>query len=190
MFGPVSSSNPIPFMKAIPTPRSLRGTRRNGFSLVELMVVMVIVAVLMALTVMGASFFMAKASENKTRMHLEVIKSALEKYAAANNEQYPKSEGGSKELYQALTGDIDMDGKISSDDERKNGTYLPELLGNGKSMQGWIQVTGSTRKIIDAFGAEFQYRSPGEKNISYDLWSYGTDKKQQNSNEGKWIKSW
>ena len=176
-------------MKSFPFPRPLRAASRRGFSLVELMVVIVIIAILMALTVMGASFFMAKASESKTRMHLDVLKGALEKYYQANSE-YPKSEGGSKELYQALTGDIDMDGKITSDDERKNGNYLPELLGDGKSLQGWIQVSGSTRKIIDAFGAEFQYRSPGQKNTAYDLWSYGQDKKQENSNEGKWIKNW
>lgn len=178
-------------MNAFPFPRRDRRTRRRGFSLVELMVVVLIIAILMSLTVAGARHFMTKAFESKTRQHLKTIELALERYHEANSE-YPKSTKGSKELYQALTGDTDMDGRISSDQERQSGNYLPELLvpGDGKSLQGWIEVRGKERRIIDAFGEELQYRMPGEKNAAYDLWSYGTDKKKQSANEAKWIKNW
>lgn len=167
-----------------------RRTASGGFSLVELMVVILIIAILMGLTVSGARFALVKSWESKTRTQLEAIKLGLGKYKEENGE-YPPSTGGSEELYKALTGDENLDGQLT-DEERKKGVFLEELLapGGSKSIQGWVDNTTGKLKIVDAFGEEIEYKQPGDENALYDLWSYGSDKKKKKENQAKWITNW
>lgn len=174
---------------------------RHGFSLVELLVVIMIIAILMGLTVVGTQFALAKSYESKTRIQIKTLEGGLEKFYNDRME-YPKpstaATAGSKVLYIALTGDGigftgttptftgATSGMIDNDNERKWTVYLEELLPasatkNAKSLQGWIDTSNlATIRILDAFGNEIQYvcevpAKTTQKNAGYDLWSYGTD---------------
>lgn len=188
----------------------LRPSRRQAaFSLIELMVVILIIAILMALALVGAGYARTKAAENKTKLVLETLKTALERYYA-DNQAYPEAgqsghtranaERNSADLYAALTGDTDRNGRIEGD-EKKNGTYLEELLapsGTG-SMQNMVGTTGTganaRRFIIDGFGEAINYFNPSGSrdnmnNTAYDLWSYGTDATNDRSQPDRWITNW
>lgn len=189
----------------------LPSVHRQGFSLVELLVVILIIAILMGLTVMGARYAMLKGYSSKTAIQLKVLETGLEKFQTDRMEYPNPSTGGSKVLYIALSGDgiaaSDLppnkptyagtpDGKIDNDNERKWSTYIEELLapGGNKSLQKWVDPT-SGYKIKDGFGEEIQYRcqvpaQASQQNSSYDLWSYGTDTSSAKNQQAKWIKNW
>jgi len=188
----------------LPSPLLSRLSRSRGFSLVEMMVVVVIIAMLMALAVVGTQFAFRKGSEDKARQQIKALELGIESYNSDNSE-YPKSptpngsgtpdQPGSQDLYVALTGDKNMNGKLEDEEQKLIGTpYLPELLeggaAGGKTIQGWVVQEGQTRMIVDPFGEEYQYRSPGEENALYDIWSYGSDTTKRPENQAKWIKNW
>ncbi len=181
----------------------------QGFSLIELLVVIMIIAILMGLTVVGTQYAMSKAAENRTRMQLKTLESGIEKFYNDRLEYPNESTSGSKILYSALTGDGitgitagkptfgTPNGKREGAVELQWTLYLEELLspGGNKSLQGWINNKDWSKPIIDGFGESYEYRCQGTppqgtKNTAYDLWSYGTDTTKSDANEVKWVKNW
>jgi len=186
-------------------------TRRSkataAFSLVELMVVILIIAILMGLALVGAGYARTKAAENKTKMVLETLKTALERYYA-DNQAYPvasqtghtrdNAEANSAALYAALTGDTNWNGSIDAN-ENASAVYLEELLApsGAGTMQNLVQAQAGRRFIIDGFGEAINYFNPATddgranmNNTAYDLWSYGTDATGNRTQTDKWITNW
>jgi prepilin-type N-terminal cleavage/methylation domain-containing protein len=184
------------------TDKSRGRTYSTAFTLIELLTVISILAILMALTIAGIGFAQNKAAEEKTRAGLEVIKAGLTKYHHEWGE-YPvpidnTGEGreGAVALYQALSDDGDDEvegGKGISSDGREGSRKLVDLRSKGlvadEGGSGWF--------LIDGFGNPYHYRVYDKSQElefrnkgSYDLWSYGDDKKRKDANEAKWIKNW
>lgn len=168
----------------------------RGFTLLELLVVMVIIGILAALTLGAFRFAQESAARNKTIAAHAAIKSALEQYKekfgeypepaeASSSDQIGGSNfriGGAEMLYQAITGDgssaieLNSGGDQSSSDgeitdaERENtiNGNLPKTMIHQTDRGKWILVDGWTRP--------FQY-SKGDadtlNSTSYDLWSFG-----------------
>lgn len=83
--------------------RALREpTRRGGFTLVEVMAVVAILALLMSLVLVGAGRYRRKAYEEGTRGLLEKVRSALEEYRAAYS-RYPP-DGFDSPVYRSVGG--------------------------------------------------------------------------------------
>ena len=192
----------------------------RGFSLVELLVVIMIIAILMGLTVVGTQFAMTKSYENKTRMQIKAIETGLEKYFTERLEYPNPSPSGSAVLYMSLTGDGitgvnsstgrptygSPNGRLEDAEQARWPVYLEELVPSGskaKGIQGWLNInptTGlfvdATAPIIDGFGEPLQYRCTGTppagtRNTTYDLWSYGTDTtKNMNETDAKKLAKW
>ena len=169
--------------------------RRSGFSLIELLVVMLIITILIGLTVVGSQYAIVKGGESKARIQLKALESGLERYNADKGD-YPTSTGGSRDLYIALTGDTDTNQSLS-DAEKANGLYLEELLhpGGKKGLIGWIDTSQGSLRIVDPFKEEWQYKrtgtpAQGDYSPAYDLYSYGTDATKNPTNSAKWIKNW
>ena len=100
----------------------------HGFTLMELMTVVAIIAVLASLTIVGFKSAQVSASRNRTATFHAAIKSGLEQYFSDNGE-YPTPKdtagvdtfqgrrviaGPSKMLYQALSGDGDSESVLGS----------------------------------------------------------------------------
>ncbi len=134
-----------------PRHREAARRRRAGFSLIEIMAVVVIMALLMGLV--GTAVFgnIDKARVETTRAQIKQIESALAFYQMDNG-RFPTSEQGLQALVAPPT----------SGPEARNyrrGGYL-----SAKSLPA------------DAWGEQFGYQAPGTNNPeSFDIWSYGAD---------------
>ncbi len=131
-------------------PRSGRASRRSGFTLIEIMAVVVIMGMLMATLAVGISGQIDKARIATTRTKIVRIEQALEFYQM-DNARFP-------------TGDQGLDALS----DKPSAPPIPRSYTPG----GYIKADG----LEDPWGQPFQYRIPGSNNPhSFDLWSLGPD---------------
>ncbi len=175
----------------------------RGFTLLELMVVIGIIALLAALVLSSADFGPKEAKRRVTQSSMAAIESALERYLDKFGE-YPtpvnpdetaeimpgKSYrfGGAKCLYQALRGDgydalqLEASAKpttAAASDGQFSIDELIRVIMRDLPPNLWRKV-GSHYMLVDGFAQPFQYARAvdGEKetvNSTYDLWSFATD---------------
>ena len=143
-------------------PRALRGN--SGFSLIELMVVVIILGILamyIGPKLMGRT---EQAKEVQARVQIEGLETALKLYKLDNG-VYPTTEQG----LQALVESPDAENVLQN---WRKGGYLEK---------------GKVPK--DPWGNEFIYLSPGIQG-DYDITSYGADGVPGGEDENKDINSW
>ena len=138
--------------------RSRRG--QSGFTLIEMMVVMVIIGLLMALV--GPRFIRqeGKARVKAARAQIELLGTALDTYRLDIG-RYPSSQEGLGALQQRPFG-VD----------RWDGPYLKKDVPK------------------DPWDHPYMYRSPGEGGRPYDLYSYGADGAPGGTGDNRDITSW
>lgn len=139
----------------------IRHNQNHGFTLVEIMVVVVILGILAA-TILPK--FMGTAQEAKVstaRSNIAQLESALERFYI-HMDRHPSTEEGLKLLVEPPTGD----------DKKWRGPYIKMLR-------------------PDPWGNPFQYRNPGTRRPpNFDLWSRGADGADGGENEAADIGNW
>ncbi|MGH8143748.1 MAG: type II secretion system major pseudopilin GspG [Steroidobacteraceae bacterium] len=148
-------------MSAI-APRTESRSRMRGFTLIEIMVVVIIIGLLAAVVVPEVMGNVDKARVTKTKQDIQTIETALTMYKL-DNFTYPTTEEGLKALVQ------------KPDDPNvqnwRPGGYLQHL-----NKDGW--------------GRNYQYQAPGTHGTDYDLFSLGADGQPggdgQNADIGNW----
>lgn len=135
--------------------------RQGGFSLIEIMVVMVIIGLLMALVGPNLIGRSEKAKVQSAAIQIERLGTVLDTYRLDVG-RYPTSQEGLQVLVVRPMG-ID----------RWDGPYLNK---------GELPV--------DPWGRPYQYRSPGEGGRPYDLWSLGADGSPGGADNNRDITSW
>jgi len=124
--------------------------RRAGFTLIEIMAVVVIMGMLMATLAVGISGQIDKARISTTRTKIVRIEQALTFYQM-DNARFPTSDQG-----------LDALANKSS----------PPPVPRSFTPGGYIKLEG----LVDPWGQPFQYRIPGSNNPhAFDLWSVGPD---------------
>lgn len=132
----------------------------KGFTLLELLVVLVIIGLLVG--VIAPNFFKnVNHSEITTaKAQIDALSKALDQYRL-DNRSYPGSQQGLAAL-------ISRPGDASG----WNGPYLRKAV------------------PVDPWGQPYQYKSPGQHNLDYDLFSFGPDKalggEGDNADIGNW----
>ncbi len=128
--------------------RTRAGRRATGFTLIEIMAVIVIIGLLSALVGLAVFPQIDKARVNTTRQQMKMLDAALETYRM-DNARFPTSEQGLTAL-------------VKPTPEARN--YPP----GGYLREGRIPT--------DGWGNPYRYEAPGQHNPhAYDLWSFGAD---------------
>jgi general secretion pathway protein G len=117
----------------------------DGFTLIELMVVVIVLGILAATIIPQFMGVTEDAKVNTAKTHIEALKTALGMYNI-HMDRFPTTEEGLKALVQP-PGDAGKGWK---------GPYVDELK-------------------PDPWGNPYQYRCPGQNGKRYDIWSRGAD---------------
>ena len=124
--------------------------KQSGFTLIEVMVVIVILGVLAALIVPNVMGRGEKAKVDTSKITLSSVASALDQYKLDNG-RYPSMQDGG----------------------------LEALIKQPASAKNWMQggyLKGGYPK--DSWDNDLQYVVPGSEGRSFDLFSFGADGKQ------------
>lgn len=143
-------------MKILFAPR-----RQAGFTLIEIMVVVVILGILAVTIVPQFVGTTHDAKVSAARSHLAELESAIERFSI-HMDRYPTNDEGLGALVVAPTGAA----------ERWRGPYIRQLR-------------------PDPWGNPYQYRQPGVRHrSSFDLWSFGADGAEGGEGRGADIGNW
>lgn len=126
-----------------------RRTRSRGFTLIEIMVVVVILGILAAIVVPNIMDSPDRARVAKAKQDIQMIESALELYKL-DNYVYPSTQQGLQALVAQPAGDPPAR-------NWKPGGYLKQL-------------------VKDPWGNDYQYLNPGTHG-EVDIFTYGADGK-------------
>jgi general secretion pathway protein G len=133
-------------MKMKQNPKTKR--RRDGFTLVELMVVIVIIGLLATVVAINVLPSQDRAMVGKARADISTLEQAVETYRLDN-----------------LTFPASLDALVSA----PAGMANPERYRQG----GYIR-----RLPEDPWGNPYQFRAPGSDGRAFDVWSFGADGKE------------
>lgn len=141
---------------------TLNDCRQRGFTLIEIMVVVVILGILAALVVPQVMNRPDQAKVTVAKGDIKAISAALDMYKL-DNYSYPSTQQG-----------LDA---------------LVEKPGGNPQPKNWNRDGYLKRVPKDPWGNEYQYLSPGTHG-QFDLYSYGADGKQGGSELNADIGSW
>ena len=133
---------------------------RPGFTMIELLVVLVILGLLAAVAAPQAMRYLGGAKHDAAKLQLDGLVTAIDLYRLDNG-RYPTRDEGLGALVQRPTGQ-----------ERWNGPYVRKA-----------------EQLMDPWGRPWRYRAPGEHG-AYDLFSLGSDDRQGGAAEDRDVTSW
>jgi general secretion pathway protein G len=139
-----------------------KARRQGGFTLIEIMVVVVILGILAAVVVPNIMGAPGKARATKAQQDIRAIESALN-YYKLDNFYYPSTQQGLEALVAPPQGEPPAK-------NWKPGGYLP-------------------KPPVDPWGNAYQYLQPGTKG-EFDLFSLGGDNKPGGDGEAADIGNW
>ena len=152
------------------SPHRNRGSQRSqrsrpsrlGFTLIEIMAVVLIIGLLMTGVGIAVAGIIEDARVNTSRTAIRTLEAALEMYRIDNG-RYPTTDQGLRALIEKPT--------TSPEPRRwRKGGYLRKAM---LPTDGWVQP--------------FEYMSPGWHNAElFDLWSIGSDGAPGGDDIGNW----
>lgn len=140
--------------------KSAEGNNDDGFSLIELLVVMSIILLITTVAVPQFLQYLDRAKSDSARVAVDNIGASLDLYKLDIGRYPTQTEG-----LQALL-------KTPDSVPRWNGPYLKRA-----------------EMIVDPWSNEYHYKSPGTHG-AYDLFSYGADNAEGGDGVNKDVTSW
>lgn len=134
-----------------------------GFTLVELMVVIVIIGLLATVVIINVLPSQDRAMTEKARADVAVLEQAVESYRL-DNFSFPRTEDGLQALVAA-----------------PGGLQRPERYRPG----GYVR-----RLPQDPWGNPYQYAQPGRRGGAFDIWSFGADGREGGEGNDADIGNW
>jgi general secretion pathway protein G len=134
--------------------------RQEGYTLLELLVVLAIIALLVGFVAPKMMGYLGRAKAESAKVQLHNVATALDLYRLDTGE-YPTEADGLRAL-------LEKPGAV----DHWNGPYLQKAQG-----------------ILDPWGQPFVYKQPGQFG-EYDMQSYGADKQPGGDGDDADITSW
>ncbi len=144
-------------------PRIRRSDRRTGFTLVELMVVIVIIGLLATVVAINVLPSQDRAMTGKARADVATLEQAVETYRL-DNLVFPTTEQG----LQAL---VAPPAVLAQPERYRQGGYVRRLP-------------------EDPWGNPYQYRHPSVHGGQFDVWSWGADGREGGEGNDADIGNW
>ena len=148
---------------------------RHPFTLVELLCVVIVIALLAAMSVKITQIAYQRADKTKTKTVLEIFRNANEQYKLKNGYYLPTS----------LSSVCNTNFVTPAENSSKNGYYRVKIVNSEfsdffgdayETLKSMPTKNGNDDYIRDAWGNEIRYCCPGKYNTgSYDLYSIGKD---------------
>ncbi len=146
-------------MKARPCPRV--PARHRGFTLIEIMVVIVIIGIMASFVVVNVMPSIGKANTTKAKQDIRAYETGLNLFRL-DNFKYPTTDQGLKALVQQPTD--------------------PSIRNCRQG--GYVQLHK------DPWNNDYHYASPSTHGQEYDLWTYGADGQEGGEGENADIGNW
>ena len=137
--------------------------KRSGFTLVELMVVIVIIGLLATVVAINVLPSQDRAMVGKARADVSTLEQALETYRL-DNLTFPDDRQGLQALVQAPAG-------LNQPERYREGGYIRRLP-------------------EDPWGAPYQYRRPSAHGGQFDVFSFGADGKEGGEGNDADVGNW
>jgi general secretion pathway protein G len=134
----------------------------RGFTLIEIMVVVVIIGLLAAVILPNVFGNVAKAQISKAKSDIQAIETALTMYKL-DNYKFPSTDLGLQALVQRP---------------------------NDPTVRNWREGGYVRRISADPWGNQYQYVFPGTRGLEYDLYSLGADSQEGGEGENADIGNW
>ncbi len=117
-------------------------SKRNGFTLVEILIVVVILGILAAIVIPQFSQASSEARESSVKSNLQMVRSQIELYKIQHNDDFPVT---AALLVTQLTTKTDIDGNVPDVGEESYGPYMKKFPVNAINNYG-----GDATEIIEA----------------------------------------
>jgi len=142
----------------------------GGFSLIELMLVVLVIALLAAMGLATMGYVNRKGAESRAQSEVAALSAAIDSYKLDFG-SYPAANPST--LYRELTGQ----GTVNT-----NKVYIEPTPG--------MATNRTAGPFLDPWGNEYRYANPGTRNVGFfDLWSEaGTSSAATNA--PRWIRNW
>ena len=134
----------------------------RGFTLIEIMVVVVIIGLLAAVILPNVFSNVGKAQVNKAKADIQAIETGLTLYRL-DNFKYPSTDLGLNALVQRP---------------------------NDPTVRHWREGGYLRRISLDPWGNPYQYVFPGTHGLEYDLYTLGADGQEGGEGENADIGNW
>ena len=138
-----------------------RGIRRRALTLIEMIVVITIMGILAALIVSSSIWRIGEAKQSVAMTNIKTLETKVQEFYVDCGRPPSSQEG-----LQAL---IRRPSDVST---KWKGPYVKE------------------KDILDPWGNEFVYRSPGQHNSDYDIMTLGADRQEGGEGENADVGNW
>ena len=135
--------------------------RQSGFTLIEMIVVITILGVLATIIVSSSIWRIGEAKQKVALTNIKTLEGKVQEFYADCG-RMPNAQEGMQALVRPPA---DVGSKWK-------GPYVKE------------------KDILDPWGTEFVYRSPGQHNSDFDLMTYGADHQEGGEGENQDVGNW
>ena len=151
-------------------PDSARGDRHAGFTLVEIIVVVLIITILISILLVGAGQWIEKSKSRQTRVILETLDAVIDEYHSEASDYFDDKVENVNDFLDVVQGMGD----------------IPNMIG-GLRNDTW---TTDDKTVFDAWDTPLQFRNPQVSPRITDLsrpwfWSLGPDQTNNSGDDGQ-----